>query len=829
MSHVPAAPDTRVNEDRSPTEAYDLEGHIERELELLKTWISTAASAIYSFYHPRYHQVRRSYRSISAERDSESTETHSSTIDRLEIDDEGHTSALRAFIACHHYTRWLEEEGLHRNQRGELNADYESFRRFLAELMEFGYLQVKSSTIEDASDFKLYRDSHYLMAVSLLGNVSDFIPLSDEFRKKEFAEIAQGIRSRALVNARLCVDHLAEHRGGKSFNDDQIHDFITLHALRGLDAFIATNVDEAGDIFQLLYSSQDGKPPLLQQLYDQSHGFVPRLLGYHLTGMTSRSDPVELAFGIALLNRLSTVDQSDLLDAGIRCVVESQLEDGAWAQGRLISYHEQGHPYLPSFEVGLVLTQLLSWKIKNDDFTQCEMVLKTLAKSFRHIRSSYSIVDEYRGWSNDHARLPKFVESWATAVVLEFLINYRDALLAIRQKFVLRRFTVFQPRATLTSVVAGPSQDPSFRDPKLHLKPFGDLWPDLEPAFRRLEVLDQGPLKQYWEPRIEPTTIQDSLSSQVIAPIERDWIRRPGEKCRSFILWGSPGTGKTSLVENIAQSLGWPLVVISPPDFLRHGGLEGFETAAKEIFHDLSRLRRVVVLFDECEEFFKDRGHEWSTDRRQRRDANLGNRTIGAFITSGMLPRLQSLHKNRWTIHVLATNTELSDLDKAVRRPGRFDAAIEIPHPELAAQLQFVDNELRTVSDDVRDIIKEAIRVYEGIRSDRKKRYGKLRSYFSSEVPRSRRVVRTRLRLETEQPEVSFAVLRQVFGDIRDAETEITVEDVTCLFDCYLWGTFPTPIENLSSSYARRVEEGRKLAHGLDEAARPRGAARHHV
>jgi SpoVK/Ycf46/Vps4 family AAA+-type ATPase len=101
--------------------------------------------------------------------------------------------------------------------------------------------------------------------------------------------------------------------------------------------------------------------------------------------------------------------------------------------------------------------------------------------------------------------------------------------------------------------------------------------------------------------------------------------------------------------------------VLSPPDFLHNGGIEGFEALADSVFDDLLRLRRVVVLFDESEGFFKTR----------KSNEPLESRTTGAFITSGMLPRLQALHDNRWIVFVLATNSPLDELDEAVRRPGR--------------------------------------------------------------------------------------------------------------------------------------------------------------
>jgi len=140
------------------------------------------------------------------------------------------------------------------------------------------------------------------------------------------------------------------------------------------------------------------------------------------------------------------------------------------------------------------------------------------------------------------------------------------------------------------------------------------------------------------------------------------------------------------MVKQIAKALHWPLISLSPSFFLRTGGLEGFEARAVEIFSDLMRLRRVVVLLDECEDFFKSRLPL----------SELKDITTGILITPSMLPRLTDLHNKKWIIFMLATNSKVSELDEAAIRRGRFDRALEISHPTLSAQKRYIESRSQT-------------------------------------------------------------------------------------------------------------------------------------
>jgi AAA+ superfamily predicted ATPase len=286
-----------------------------------------------------------------------------------------------------------------------------------------------------------------------------------------------------------------------------------------------------------------------------------------------------------------------------------------------------------------------------------------LASSFELIKSHYISLEKADGWVNDHTRKKGIVESWATAIVLTFLIHYHDALQLKLQHDILSKY---QP---IVDVRYAPNIGNQY------------AWPDLIPVLRSNSIIDSRVIEELSDPS-DNERIKRGIETELLRPIEQSWIHRP--KNSSLILYGPPGTRKTSLAIGMGRSIRWPIIILSPPLFLRKAGLEGFEASADEIFSDLARLRRIVVLFDECEEFFK---------KRVENDQP-GSRTSGAFITAGMLPRLQMLREKRWLIFILGTNSALTDLDEAVRRQGRFDLAAEIHHPVLSAQLKYVERKL---------------------------------------------------------------------------------------------------------------------------------------
>jgi hypothetical protein len=172
-------------------------------------------------------------------------------------------------------------------------------------------------------------------------------------------------------------------------------------------------------------------------------------------------------------------------------------------------------------------------------------------------------------------------------------------------------------------------------------------------------------------------------------PNDPDFAVLGRDFARSAILFGPPGTGKTTLVEAVAGSLGWKFIEITPADFL-DSGVDMVSARADEVFRMLMELDHCVVLFDEIDELIRLRNA--SADPLER------------FFTTTMLPRLTKLWKQANVMFFVNTNS-IAHVDPAVRRSQRFDCAIFVLPPSaqrkqaMLGERLFGQNELEVAND----------------------------------------------------------------------------------------------------------------------------------
>jgi SpoVK/Ycf46/Vps4 family AAA+-type ATPase len=211
---------------------------------------------------------------------------------------------------------------------------------------------------------------------------------------------------------------------------------------------------------------------------------------------------------------------------------------------------------------------------------------------------------------------------------------------------------------------------------ELVLKGFGIDRRAVTESSKKFEQMIDADLRFLGE---RPTTLKKVIEEEILkkakALTAEGLIREGLPVPRSVLLFGPPGTSKSRLAKAMAEYLGWPLVTITPSEFLGKG-VEQVHAQVDEKFRDLMDLRRAVVFFDEMDALAQTREGDEQSDGRGAGDLDITRQ----LLTTSMLPKLSSLWDQRRVIFLMATNHK-QQLDPAITRPNRFDMLLCVPPP----------------------------------------------------------------------------------------------------------------------------------------------------
>jgi SpoVK/Ycf46/Vps4 family AAA+-type ATPase len=138
---------------------------------------------------------------------------------------------------------------------------------------------------------------------------------------------------------------------------------------------------------------------------------------------------------------------------------------------------------------------------------------------------------------------------------------------------------------------------------------------------------------------------------------------------KAVVLFGPPGTGKTTFAKAIASRLEWPFVEVFPSRLAADP--KGLAGALRETFLKISELEHVVVFIDEVEEIAAQRGGEPPSALQG--------------VTNELLKIIPAFREQPGRLLVCATNF-IRALDSALLRHGRFDYVLPIGLPDVAAR-----------------------------------------------------------------------------------------------------------------------------------------------
>lgn len=375
-----------------------------------------------------------------------------------------------------------------------------------------------------------------------------------------------------------------------------------------------------------------------------------------LAAGSSFADPQQLAWsisGIVYLAKTTDLSQGGqtyhLVRQGLRQFFSQQDSRGDWSRGTpLFNYQGgSGNAYCYIFET---LGEMLA--VATDPTVPAhaqfaDMLAPYAAQLVRLLHhagdTALGLPEGGRGWVSGHSPNAESPEAWATASIFRY---------AHRLRVLLGNWTNQSARSDLGA--RKPTKG------ELALAQRGGTW-DLGLGTAGTQLATNFAL---------PTlaTISKPL------PLESHFTEDPDDEIiaegagRSAVLYGPPGTGKTTLVEAVAGQMDWPFVEITPDMFLNQG-LDMVSARADQVFRRMMELDRCVVLIDEIDELVQKRGQ----DAQQ----------LARFFTTTMLPRLSKLWAAGRVLFFANTNG-IKDVDPAIKRSGRFDAAIFVlpPGPE---------------------------------------------------------------------------------------------------------------------------------------------------
>ena len=385
----------------------------------------------------------------------------------------------------------------------------------------------------------------------------------------------------------------------------------------------------------------------VMKVIDPARSYLSSVIDHELAAGRnpgSACDYGELAFAAAAYASITDQWEDARLEDAARILGSAMLADGNFPMGRPFHVQSGG---LRLHTIGFEITRAFAYLMRHLDHAAVSPDTATrMMRPFRTLRPNPAIW----GWCDEQPAIPRRPAVWTSAIAILALDNIVRMLSLHIDRELKRHFTVTSPER-----------------PQLHDLMYGDY--GVAAYIEDKQRLTSGPQWPYESS--EPIAI---VLQRMRAHVCAGQIPARTRPVHSAILFGPPGTGKTTLAEALAATCKVPLFTVTPSDIVI-GGQEQAERRARAVFRALSFITHAVILFDEFDSMLS------------RRDGKQPTSTFG-FIVPGMLPKLRDLYehsKHNGVVYLLATNMMFA-LDEAAIRDGRFDVRAGVYPPDALSR-----------------------------------------------------------------------------------------------------------------------------------------------
>lgn len=171
--------------------------------------------------------------------------------------------------------------------------------------------------------------------------------------------------------------------------------------------------------------------------------------------------------------------------------------------------------------------------------------------------------------------------------------------------------------------------------------------------------------------------IKDIIINTIMLPVRYPKIfsNLPLKAQKSVLLYGMPGTGKTILVEAIANESGLNFIGVKGPELLSKY-IGASEQSVRQLFARAQTAAPCILFFDEFDSLAPRRGHD---------STGVTDRIVNQMLT--LLDGLEDMQRN---VYILAATSRPDLIDLALLRPGRFDRCVRCNLPTEQERMEII-------------------------------------------------------------------------------------------------------------------------------------------